>query len=845
MVGTEQAEVIGNRRHDLPRAAAACWAKGILAATVAAATAAAVAGESPSPRPPGENVALGASYALWPRPTYQHCTDPGDATDLTDGRSTSEYFWTQKGTVGWQQVQYATVTIDLGQVQPVGGVSLTTAAGVAGVTWPAAVHVLLSDDGNAYREAGELIALGRKHNGPRPEGYAIRRLVTTELNTRGRYVQFVLIPLPGGPYTFVDEIEVFRGPDDLIDREPAGAVVAASDLYQQGRILRSVKLRFQNDLDSLRRNIQQSQLDDAAARNRFLARLETMSREFRVDAASADASFRAVLPLGVDHARLFQVQAEWWRALGREALSAWVPVVWDPVDVFAALPSASSETIEVHTMRGEYRAAALNLANATDHPMTVRVRFEGLPESPMPGYVMLHQVEWTDTSRGLPVAAALPEAPRGDGAWTVTMLPGLARQVWMTFHVTDVAAGEHAGRIVVESEGEARAVVPVRLCVWPFDFPRQTTLLLGGWSYTDGGSRYGVTKENRRQLIEHLQEHFVNAPWAASGVLMNFELARDDPSRIRLDTESFDRWIGEWPGAKKYMVFLSVAHYSGAIRSSFGGVPIDSPEFADRVGTWITAWVEHLNSKGISPDQLGLLIHDEPHEGADLKPFLAWARAIRAAQPDVLIWEDPTYRNPANAPPELFDACDVLCPNRAMWLSQGPPFAEFYRRQQRKGRTLQFYSCSGPARLLDPYAYYRLQAWHAWQVGATASYFWAFGDNGGSSSWNEYFAKAGPFTPLFLDDRSVTPGKQMEAIRESVEDYEYFVMLEKAVRAAKAAGRSDAAVARAESLLTTAAQKVLSAPGADQLDWHTSKDRTLADEVRVEILEALVSLRGQ
>ena len=40
-------------------------------------------------------------------------TDPDDATQLTDGKTTSDYFWTQKGTVGWQRVQYATVTVDL------------------------------------------------------------------------------------------------------------------------------------------------------------------------------------------------------------------------------------------------------------------------------------------------------------------------------------------------------------------------------------------------------------------------------------------------------------------------------------------------------------------------------------------------------------------------------------------------------------------------------------------------------------------------------------------------------------------------------------------------------------
>ncbi len=32
----------------------------------------------------GKNLAAGVKYTLWPHPNYQHCTDPGDTTQLTD-----------------------------------------------------------------------------------------------------------------------------------------------------------------------------------------------------------------------------------------------------------------------------------------------------------------------------------------------------------------------------------------------------------------------------------------------------------------------------------------------------------------------------------------------------------------------------------------------------------------------------------------------------------------------------------------------------------------------------------------------------------------------------------------
>ena len=100
----------------------------------------------------------------------------------------------------------------------------------------------------------------------------------------------------------------------------------------------------------------------------------------------------------------------------------------------AVLPPAGGR-IEVHTMRGEYRAAAVNLVNTSAAPIEVRVHFDGLPDSPTPPYVAVHEVPWTDTVEGRPVAAALPLARREGSAWRVTVLPGLVRQVWLTFHV--------------------------------------------------------------------------------------------------------------------------------------------------------------------------------------------------------------------------------------------------------------------------------------------------------------------------------------------------------------------------------------------------------------------------
>ncbi len=736
------------------------------------------AAENVQDRPARANAALGAKYTLWPQPNYAYCTDTADTVQLTDGKSTADYFWTQKGTVGWSAAPYAVVTVDLGRVEPISGVALSTAAGVAGVVWPASIDVHVSDDGSRYREAGDLVALDLKRHGPWPKGYAIRRLATDELATRGRFVRFMIIPLSGGGYIFTDEVEVLRGPAELLQREPGGKPVGdVAEVFQRGRISRALRHRFTADSQALEKAIRQSKPIDEAARNRLLAQFAGIQNTLKPEALPHDASFRAVLPMGDAHARLFRLQAELWRTGGTAPLAAAAATPWDPLDPFQR-PDPTGGTVEVHAMRGEHRAAAVNLANSTDRDLDVRVQFDGLPGSPSPGYVTVHEVQWTDTSQGVPVAAALPEARRVGEGWTVTVLPGLVRQVWLTFHAVGVEPGQHIGRLVIQAEGLGPLAVPVRFRVWPLEMPSQATLWLGGWDYTDGDSMYGVTPDNREPFLRHLREHFVNAPWATGAVMLQFELPPGEPATVRLDTRRFDAWIARWPNAKRYMVFLAVG-------ANFAGSEMGKPEFDRRVGAWITAWVRHLAGKGLGADRLGLLIHDEPNESTDARPIVAWARAIRAAQPKVLIWLDPTYQDPRKAPPELFEACDILCPNRPMWLAGGKPFEQFYLDQKHQGRTLQFYSCSGPAKLLDPYSYYRLQAWHAWRVGGTGSYFWAFGDNSGASSWNEYLATVGPFTPLFLDRQTVTPGKHMEALRESVQDYECLVMPPEAVRPPK------------------------------------------------------------
>lgn len=90
----------------------------------------------------------------------------------------------------------------------------------------------------------------------------------------------------------------------------------------------------------------------------------------------------------------------------------------------------------------------------------------------------------------------------------------------------------------------------------------------------------------------------------------------------------------------------------------------------------------------------------------------------------------------------------------------------------------------------------------------------------------------------------MTAAKHMEAIREGVEDYEYLLMLRNRIAAAERGGKAHEKLTAAKKLLATAADTVLSAPGAEKLNWSEAKDRTLADRIRMDVLNLLESLEN-
>jgi hypothetical protein len=779
------------------------------------------------------NIALGKPYTLDPKPNYQYCSE--DAKQLTDGyyaKSLFGLFWTQKTTVGWLGKQ-ATITIDLGAVQPIKGVSYNTSAGTSEVQWPSAIDIFVSDDGKNFYEAGDLVSLSdRLTPSPPAKTLQVHRYWTDALSTHGRYLSLVVF---GEPYIFVDEIEVYEGNPSLLGIPHTGNPISDfRSFLPQMRVSQAITARLREDIKGIRTALRAKPLAPPA-REAIAAQLVAAEQGLRNPVDRSNQDFRAVMPLNALHERIFRVQAQLWRAMGLPLVSVWQSGLWDPLPPIHNPSLEPVPAVQVDMMLNEYRAVAFNISNASDEPKTLRLKIDGLPGGINPPYLTVHEVAWTGTSGGHCFPAALPEAEKSEGAFLIRLTPGLTRQVWFTCHPQNIAPGSHRGRILLSGAG-IEIVVPLVLHLYPLHFPDQPTLHLGGWDYTDQDAFYDITPQNRDQVIAHLRSHFVDTPWATATVLPFASLAA--AGSYRVDTTAFDNWVQRWRGARQYCVYINAG-------GQLGGSPMGTPEFSKKVQDWIRFWSSQAQRRGLRPEQMFLLLVDEPRTPAEDETILQWALAIRAAGTGVKIWEDPLHHDPFQANQDMIKLCDVLCPDRWSLLSS-PGSARYFSQRRQQGTELALYSASGPARELDPYTYYRLQAWACWQYGALGSHFWSFADAGKGSSWNEYDTIGTGNTPFFLDQASVTPGKQMEAIREGVEDYEYLVMLRQNLSLLKGKGLPVTLLQEASDLLSSAPKEVCGAPPTDLANWKnwlTEKDRTGADRLRIRILKVLSALQ--
>jgi len=716
---------------------------------------------------PPVNIALGKSVTFNKRANYGLTADPDDAIQLTDGKygmnENAGPLWVQKSTVGWNNALPVIITIDLGSVQPISGVSYSTAAGVSGVMWPSVICVATSDDNKIWHFAGDLVALSKK---PPTEGYKTFRYVTHDLQTKGRYISFGIADVP---YTFVDEIEVYKGEDAWLDQPASGGMISnMGDFVKQMLITSKAQRRLNDDI-----------ADILATYGELLAA-------------------EGQKPLTVWHQHRY----------------SWLPLLANP-------NSSGKARLEFSMLRNQFRSDDLLLTNASAASQNVTLQLKNAPQNVEDNWLQVYSVAWTDTAQGTPVADALLPVDAKNGIYQIDVPAGMTRKVWFTVDSSKVPAGLYKSTFTVNGVGQQTSVpLSLNISNIAMDTPRFS---LSMWDYTNGSGGYGITPQNRTAAMTMMRSHYVDSTWAGRAAL-SLPAADDFDAQGnftgQLDFSNFDAWVKMWPGARHYFVYLTV-------KDTFAGAKINTPEFKVRVGSWAKVLSAHMTELNLQPKQLGILLVDEPHTDAQAAVIVAYANAIKAAAPELTLFEDPLWKRPDQvAEQDAITKIDILCPNLPVFKSGDAPVQKYFSDLQAQGKTLWFYQCTGPVRLYNPQQYYRYQPWHAFAIGATGEGFWSFGDTSGApTSWNEYVATGVSFAPAFLDKNTVYNSVHWDAVREGIEDYEELAMLKDRIKTADNASWKT----QAQNVLNNAVAAITGSWTGDY-NWQDAKVPDLADE---------------
>ncbi|MBR2440554.1 MAG: discoidin domain-containing protein [Lentisphaeria bacterium] len=770
-----------------------------------------------APKLSGTNLALNKKYTFSKNANYWNCTDRGDWTQLTDGKYTKGDFWTSASTVGWSHSSPLEITIDLEKSEPISGITFNSAAGRAQVTFPQQIGIYVSDDGKVWDYACDLIETGAKHGTPSNTVYNVFKFTDNTLSVRGRYVKFYLITQ--FQYMFCDEIEIHRGSDSQEKKVLKSGITDPKEHALSVFICGQVKNRVKADLEAIQKMI--AALPESA---RSAAEAAGKDLKNKISAIAPDpyiSTYKAYIPLNDVHAEIFALNRFALQNAGYSKPFLWNKNRWAILDITEIPAKAPLKPLAIEMMRNEVRADVINITNPTDKAITYTVSVKGLPENANP---VLKELLYTDTREKKAAAAALKAAPVNKTLTTVVPA-GCTRQIWVSMEKPTAKAGDYKAQVIASAKGQADLKADLNLKIHDLDFPETVSLHVGGWSYS-----HNWTGKKLEENLKIMKEISVDSPWADYRIAPGGAKFGKDGKLLNPDELNFtkwDAWQKCWPNVRNYCIF-----WGGW--NSFGGFHRSSQEFQQAVGDYVKAWVKQIRKNNKGNPNLVFLLCDEPRSKAHYDITIQYSKAVHRAGLGVRIYSDPIPKNHAELPEEMMKQIDIYCPNFLSLLA-GSVDVKYIRGRQNKGSELWLYSCHGPAKFLDPIFYHRVQAWRSFSLGGTASCFWQFGCAGGSvNNLMPYTQSGTDYSPYFWDGELMMHGKHSEAIRESIQDFEYLVMLKK-----KIASSDPATAAKLQKICDDAINKVVAALSKEAVDWNNKNNHAVTDEAAVAILRAL------
>lgn len=683
-----------------------------------------------------ENLAQGAAYIYSPSALYRLTRDDGDAYQLTDGATVTDWatMWMSRKAVGWLAgSRPIDIEIDLGKARAIGSICLRIARRTeAGVSFPGRVDVFTSPIPGRYAWAGDIMAGRPAEEGP----YLVKRVCLDGLFLQASQVR--LLVFFRGRYFFTDEIEVLP---------PTNATPGAEPPFHMPPLAAAELRAFVQEHEAVSRTLADLPLPSgfgaAEQLRRVAAKLQDHSGTLGFqELAELDQAIRQALREG--------------RAKAGHKFSVYATDPWRLVAPVGASPPALAQP-GVDLPAGGHGVAALTIEHPQERPLRISVTAEwaeGGADAPAIG---LYEVASVTRADG--VRLGDPLLPLREGG--VEVATGESKQLWIDLVAPVRAAGIRMLRIRLGGMLEGRLVsrsleIPVRVWTVPPLMPPPATVV---WGYLNSPPIRGLANEAAADMLAHGVNTAVlpaaDLPWPSPGGGNGIG-----------DYRRFDAVMEALKGHRQYLFFLSF-NTDSAVRTFGGRHQFLSDSWKALFTAWIKEWTAHLALLGIGYEAFALYPVDEPHAGVEQETLAAVAQLIKAADPRIRVYT--TLHRPETLDDGLAEAIDIFQLNGA---ALSPELAA---KLQGLGKQVWAYSTpdqhsSGKA--LSPAGFYRAQAWQAFIMDLGGFGFWAYADMGQiGSAWNDIDDERPDFTVIYEGKSGIVSSKRWEAWREGVQDY--------------------------------------------------------------------------
>ncbi len=464
------------------------------------------------------------------------------------------------------------------------------------------------------------------------------------------------------------------------------------------------------------------------------------------------------------------------------------------------------DTLKVFGMRGETvsgQGAVQTKKKLTGVTVSVGILREIKTGQPLPGEAVgwnfVGSIPLTENTPNQPVSALVRQAPARFPDYLmddkqINIGEKSFQAIWLTVAIPETAAaGTYAGNLKVTSQ-QGDVSLPVSVIVYPLTLPGKRNLKVTEWYTTEAFDRfYGIREQYSPEWFAMLAKYAGNMASHRQNVFQvpmeAIEIQKANDGKFSFDFKRFDQIAQVFWDTKKmdYLEtgeltrFGSDAWYSTDIKLRDLSVKDAATGKVDRMSgdlvapSLISATEDHLRQKGWLEKTL-FHVKDEPSMHNSLS-WSAMSQYIHKYAPDL-------RRIDAIETTNLLNDIEVAVPK----LDAFGTWYESYRQAQLKGVEIWFYTVGiyqgslFPNKTIDmPVMNSRLMHWLNYEFDATGYLHWG---------WNQWTEDPFKETGMHIGDGwHVYPSKngvmnslRWEEMRNGIQDYECFIMLENRIR---------------------------------------------------------------